>query len=93
MQDSNKYTPREATQALLHAVDTICDLNKTNSEIINNNILLNQKLSSCISGCSRMTQAAIYYDATYSGLPEDLRREFDRIGEQVIKDFDLKSLM
>ena len=40
-----------------------------------------------------MTQAAIYYDATYSRLPEDLRREFDRIGEQVIKDFDLKSLM
>ncbi len=88
-----QYTPGEAAKALLHAVDTICDLNKANSEIISNNIRLNSKIDGYIKECSRMTQAVIYYDATYSRLPENVRREFDKIGEQVIKDFDLRSLM
>ena len=87
------YTPREAAKALLHAVDTICDLNRTNTEIINNNIMLNSKMDGYIKECSRMTQAVIYYDATYSKLPDFIRKEFDKIGETVIKEYDLKSLM
>ena len=92
MQPSKKYTPREAAQALFDSIDVICDLNKTNTEIINNNIVLNQKLNGSLKALNRMTQAAIYYDAVYSRLPQDQREAFDRIGLKVIDELGLDVL-
>lgn len=93
MQEDNTNYAKDARQALVEAADTICELNNINTKIMGANTLLYKKLKGTTKACIRMTQAAIYYDATYSRLSPELQKEIDRIGKQVIIDYDLTEFM
>ncbi|MBE6014745.1 MAG: hypothetical protein E7241_05195 [Lachnospiraceae bacterium] len=87
--DRKEYMRTDAAKVLKNAAETIQELSDINARILDINTLLHKRLKENMKSCNRITQAAIYFSETYDRMTPSQKKEFDRIGLQVINDCDL----
>jgi hypothetical protein len=87
--DAQRRAEEIAGSMLLNAVSKLEELTQNTVALMKSNDLLRKQLADQREATKRYLIAAIYYDETYTRLPEDMKKKFIEIGKGVIKDYDL----
>lgn len=87
--DAQRRAEEIAGSMLLNAVSKLEELTQNTIALMKTNDALRKDLAAQKEATNRYLLAAIYYDETYSRLPEDMKKTFIEIGKGVIKDYDL----
>lgn len=87
--DAQRRAEEIAGSMFANAVSKLEELTQNTVALMKSNDLLRKQLADQREATKRYLIAAIYYDETYTRLPEDMKKKFIEIGKGVIKDYDL----
>ena len=87
--DAQRRAQEIAGETLSAAINKLEELTQNTIVLIKSNEKLRKKLIEMTDNVSRFQIAAIYYNETFNRLPDEAKKEFNKIGEGVIKDYKL----
>lgn len=87
--DAQRRAEEIAAETLSDSINKLEELTQNTLMLIKSNEKLRKKLNEATDNLSRFLNTSIYYQETFNRLPEEMKKEFTKIGNGVITDYNL----